>query len=227
MCSVTATIVDNFVAPECVQKIDILFESTDFLLINKPSGLLSLSGKNPLNKDSVHFRLVQDFPTASLVHRLDLGTSGIMLIALNKPANTNLAGQFQLRSVFKTYISILAGHVIEDSGQIKMPIAKDPLLFPRLKICIEHGKQAQTDYQVLERLQSPLSTRIKYEPLTGRTHQLRIHSQHIGHPILGCDLYGTQQTHKAADRLMLHAEKLQFDHPVTGKRIMAECACPF
>lgn len=223
----TNTIVDNFVAPECLQKIDILCKDTDFLLINKPSGLLSLSGKNPLNKDSVHFRLLQVFPTAGLVHRLDLGTSGIMLIALNKPANANLAKQFQLRSVFKTYVSILAGHVVDDSGQINMPIAKDPLLFPRLKTCGEHGKQAQTNYQVLERLQNPLSTRVRYEPLTGRTHQLRIHSQHIGHPILGCDLYGTQQTHKAANRLMLHAEKLQFDHPITGKRIMAECACPF
>ena len=217
----TNIIVDNFVAPECLQKIHILFKDTDFLLINKPTGLLSLSGKNPLNRDSVHFRLVQDFPTASLVHRLDLGTSGIMLIALNKSANSNLAAQFQLRSVVKTYVSVLAGHMIDNSGQINMPIAKDPLLFPRLKISIEHGKEARTDYQVLERLQKPEASRVQYQPLTGRTHQLRIHSQYVGHPILGCDLYGTQQTHKAANRLMLHAEKLQFDHPVTGKRIMA------
>ena len=223
----TNIIVDNFVAPECLQKIHILFKDTDFLLINKPTGLLSLSGKNPLNRDSVHFRLVQDFPTASLVHRLDLGTSGIMLIALNKSANANLAAQFQLRSVVKTYVSVLAGHMIDNSGQINMPIAKDPLLFPRLKISIEHGKEARTDYQVLERLQKPEASRVQYQPLTGRTHQLRIHSQYVGHPILGCDLYGTQQTHKAANRLMLHAEKLQFDHPVTGNRIMAECACPF
>ena len=220
-------IVDNFVAPECLQKIVILFQDAHFLMINKPSGLLSLSGKNALNKDSVHFRLVQDFPTAKMVHRLDLGTSGIMLIALNKQANANLSKQFELRSVVKTYVSVLAGHVIDDSGQINMPIAKDPLLFPRLKICIKHGKQAQTNYKVLERLQSPLSTRVSSHPLTGRTHQLRIHSQHIGHPILGCDLYGTQQTLQAANRLMLHAEKLQFDHPVTGQRMLGECVCPF
>jgi tRNA pseudouridine32 synthase/23S rRNA pseudouridine746 synthase len=221
------TIIDNFVAPECLQKIGILFEDTHFLMINKPSGLLSLSGKNPLNKDSVHFRLVKDFPNARLVHRLDLGTSGIMLIALNKQANANLSKQFELRSVVKTYVSVLAGHLIHDSGQINMPIAKEPLLFPRLKTCVEHGKQAQTDYQVLERIQNPLSTRVSYHPLTGRTHQLRIHSQHIGHPILGCDLYGTPQTQHAANRLMLHAEKLQFDHPVTGHRILGECVCPF
>jgi tRNA pseudouridine32 synthase/23S rRNA pseudouridine746 synthase len=220
-------IVDNFVAPKCLEKIVVLFQDAHFLMINKPSGLLSLSGKNPLNKDSVHFRLVQDFPSAKMVHRLDLGTSGIMLIALNKQANANLSKQFELRSVVKTYVSVLAGHVIDDSGQINMPIAKDPLLFPRLKTCVKHGKQAQTDYQVLERLQHPLSTRVSYHPQTGRTHQLRIHSQHIGHPILGCDLYGTQQTQHAANRLMLHAEKLQFDHPVTGQRILGECVCPF
>jgi tRNA pseudouridine32 synthase/23S rRNA pseudouridine746 synthase len=220
-------IIDNFVAPECLQEIVILFQDAHMLMINKPSGLLSLSGKNPLNKDSVHFRLVQDFPSAKMVHRLDFGTSGIMLIALNKQANVHLSKQFELRSVVKTYVSVLAGHLIDESGQINMPIAKDPLLFPRLKTCVKHGKRAQTDYQVLERLHNPLSTRVSYQPQTGRTHQLRIHSQHIGHPILGCDLYGTQQTQLAANRLMLHAEKLQFDHPVTGQRILGECVCPF
>lgn len=220
-------IIDNFVAPECLQQIDILSRDEHFLLINKPSGLLSLSGKHPLNKDSVHFRLVQDFPTAHLVHRLDLGTSGIMLIALGKLANANFTKQFQMRSVFKTYVSIVAGHVADDHGQINMPIAKDPLLFPRLKTCSVNGKQAQTDYEVLERIQRPLSSRIRYQPQTGRTHQLRIHSQHMGHPILGCDLYGTKQSYEVASRLMLHAEKLHFDHPISGERILAECSSPF
>ncbi len=220
-------IVDNFVAPKCLLQIDILYRDEHFLLISKPSGLLSLSGKNPLNKDSVHFRLVQDFPTASLVHRLDLGTSGIMLIALNKQTNASLSKQFQMRSVFKTYVSVVAGHVAENSGQINAPIAKDPLLFPRLKTCSISGKHAQTDYRVLARKQSPSSSRLRYEPQTGRTHQLRIHSQYIGHPILGCDLYGTRQSYEAANRLMLHAEKLQFDHPVTGERIFGECPSPF
>ena len=223
----TQAIVDNFVAPECLQQIDILCRDEHFLLINKPSGLLSLSGKNPLNKDSVHFRLVHDFPTASLVHRLDLGTSGIMLIALTKQANTHFTKQFQIRSVFKSYVSIVAGHVLDDHGLIDIPIAKDPLLFPRLKTCVVKGKQAQTDYEVVERIQQPLSSRIRYHPRTGRTHQLRIHSQYIGHPILGCDLYGTVKTYEAASRLMLHAEKLQFDHPITGQRILGECNSPF
>ena len=222
-----STIIDNFIAPECLQQIDILLQDEHFLLINKPSGLLSLSGKNPLNKDSVHFRLVQDFPTASLVHRLDLGTSGIMLIALNKQANANLAKQFQLRSVLKCYVSLLSGHIEDDIGQINAPIAKDAQLFPRLKICFQNGKQAQSDYQVIERLHKPLSTRVKFYPQTGRTHQLRLHSQFIGHPILGCDLYGTEHSHKAASRLMLHAQTLEFNHPVSGERILGESASPF
>ena len=220
-------IIDNFVVPKCLQEVKILLQDEHFLLINKPSGLLSLSGKNPLNKDSVHFRLVQLFPEAKMVHRLDFGTSGIMLIALSKIANANLAKQFQLRSVKKTYLSILAGHVNDESGHIDAPISKDPLLFPRLKICFQEGKSAQTNYQVLEYVQAPLSTRVRFYPITGRTHQLRIHSEYIGHPILACDLYGSDKSYRAASRLMLHAETLEFDHPVTGERIVGKCDCPF
>lgn len=221
------TIIDDFVAPACLQEIKVLIEDEHFLLINKPSGLLSLSGKNPLNKDSVHFRLVQEYPSASLVHRLDLGTSGIMLIALSKQANTNLAKQFQFRTVTKTYLSILDGHLDEDSGQINAAIAKDPQLFPRLKVCESAGKQARTDYQVIERLSKPNSSRVRFHPQTGRTHQLRIHSQYLGHPILGCDLYGTESSLKASCRLMLHAETLEFEHPITGERVYGKCDSPF
>lgn len=223
----TQKISDHFIVPECFEKIDILFQDEHFLLINKPSGLLSLSGVNPRNKDSVHYRLVQDFPTAKMVHRLDFGTSGIMLIALHKQSNANLAKQFQLRCVVKTYVSLVAGHIIDESGQIDAPIAKDPQLFPRLKVCYQEGKHAQTLYKVIERVQDPISTRVMYYPQTGRTHQLRIHSQFMGYPILGCDLYGTPQSYQAANRLMLHAEKLEFDHPESGDRVVGECACPF
>jgi len=220
-------IIDTFVAPVCLQQIEILVQDEHFLLIEKPSGLLSLSGKNPLNRDSVHFRLIQDFPTARLVHRLDFGTSGIMLVALNAPATAKLAKQFELQSVSKTYVSLVDGYVVNDSGQINAPIAKDSSLFPRVKICHQLGKPAQTNYQVIERLQNSKSTHLRYFPKTGRTHQLRIHSQHIGHPILGCDLYGSKTSHHATSRLMLHAEKIGFDHPVSGKRIVTESVCRF
>lgn len=221
------TKVDDFIAPPCNAKLEILFQDENLLLINKPSGLLSLSGKNPLNQDSVHWRLVQEFPTATLVHRLDFGTSGIMLVALNKTMNGLLGKQFQAGSVAKTYCAVLQGHVPLDEGMIDVPIAKDPPNFPRQKICATSGKPAQTHYQVVERSSSPASTRVLFTPGTGRTHQLRIHSRALGHPILGCDLYGTAESQAAAPRLLLHATHLNFDHPLTGERLRGFCACPF
>jgi tRNA pseudouridine32 synthase/23S rRNA pseudouridine746 synthase len=220
-------IIDNFVAPICLEQIEILFEDEYLLAINKPSGLLSLSGKNPLNKDSVHHRLAQQYSEIRLTHRLDLGTSGIMLLAKNKVANANLTKQFQARSVIKRYLSVLAGEVLDNEGLIDLPIAKDALLFPRLKICHQAGKSAQSHYQVIERLGEPARTRVIFTPLTGRTHQLRIHSQAIGHPILGCDLYGTDTTQEMAPRLLLHALDISFNHPQLQSRMTLSSPCPF
>lgn len=219
--------IDNFVAPICHQHIDLIFQDEHILLINKPSGLLSLSGKNPLNKDSVHYRLRQQFPTATMVHRLDFGTSGIMVLALSKPVNAHLSKQFQDRTVAKTYISVLSGHLELDQGCIDAPIAKDKPNFPRAKVCYESGKPAQSPYQVLARLDKPLCTRVMFSPKTGRTHQLRLHSREIGHPILGCDLYGTEQTQSMANRLLLHAATITFEHPISGEKITGQCPCPF
>ncbi len=219
--------VDTFVAPPCLEDIDMLFEDDSLLLISKPGNLLSLSGKNPLNKDSVHHRLVKDFPTATLAHRLDFGTSGIMVIALNKQVNGHLTKQFQQRTVVKTYKAVLQGHLKEDHGVINFPIAKDNSIFPRLKICLTSGKTAHTHYHVQERLDSPPRSVVCFKPKTGRTHQLRIHSQAIGHPILGCDLYGDAHSQALANRLMLHAESLDFIHPVLDTDIHAVSPCPF
>ncbi|MFA3790062.1 RluA family pseudouridine synthase [Aliiglaciecola sp. SL4] len=221
------SIVDNFVAPKCLDDISVLYQDESILLINKPSGLLSLSGKNPKNYDSVHFRLVKQFSSATMVHRLDIGTSGIMVIALNKQVNRHLAKQFEQRTVQKSYVSLLHGHLEQDEGQISQPIAKDPNLFPKVKICSVEGKAAVTQYTVLKRLTTPHATRVRYQPQTGRTHQLRIHSQFIQHPILGCDLYGTGDSFAGADRLMLHAESIVFEHPVTGKKVHGVCPPPF
>ena len=221
------TVIDTFVAPPCHQSIETLYQDEHILLINKPSGLLSLSGKNPQNLDSVHYRLAQIYPHISLIHRLDLGTSGLMLLALDKTTNALLSQQFQSRTVIKRYQSIVAGHVKKDSGIIEAPISKDKTLFPRLKVCFDTGQKALSHYQVLERLSKPDRTRLLFTPATGRTHQLRIHSQFINHPMLGCDLYGTEDTQAMAPRLLLHACELQFDHPVTGQRMTISCPCPF
>ncbi|MBA5761528.1 RluA family pseudouridine synthase [Vibrio sp. 404] len=230
-------IVDNFVAPECQDRVEILYQDDDILLINKPSGLLSLSGKNQLNWDSVHYRLVNGqsatqtekatpaFVDAKLPHRLDFGTSGIMVVGLNSAASKSLNKQFQDRTVQKRYLAMLAGWVEADSGQISAPIAKDKTLFPRVKICHCTGKSAISDYQVVRRLDNPARTLIQYTPITGRTHQLRIHSLEFGHPILGCDLYNNQElstgpeADNTAQRLMLHASDIYFTHPTTGEPV--------
>jgi tRNA pseudouridine32 synthase/23S rRNA pseudouridine746 synthase len=222
-----ADIVDDFVAPACHEQISIVYEDDSILAISKPSGLLSLSGKNPLNKDSVHHRLAALYPEIRLTHRLDLGTSGIMLLAKNKTVNANLTQQFQARTVVKRYVSVLAGKVQSDQGEIDLPIAKDSLLFPRLKICQKSGKPALTYYQVIERHSHPDSTRVIFTPLTGRTHQLRIHSQAIGHAILGCDLYADSNSHSMAPRLLLHALDISFKHPESGKDMTLVSPCPF
>lgn len=218
---------DPFIVPVCEEQIDILYQDDYFLIVNKPTKLLTLSGKHPLNKDSVHFRLVRDFPTATMVHRIDFGTSGILVVALNKEVNAHIGKQFQERTTDKTYTAILAGHLADEQGSINYPIAKDKLNFPLQKICHETGKPALSHYQTVERIQEPLSTKVTFKPVSGRTHQLRIHSQAIGHPILGCDLYGTDEAFHMADRLMLHATSIEFDHPVSGIRFRQYCPSPF
>ncbi|MCK6786081.1 RluA family pseudouridine synthase [Enterobacter roggenkampii] len=227
-----SAIIDSFIAPPCHDDIEILWQDEHLLLINKPSGLLSLSGKNPQNLDSVHYRLVQAFPGCTLVHRLDFGTSGLMVVARNKAINAALCQQFSQRSVEKGYSALLCGHLEYDEGVIDAPIAKDPALFPLMSICAISGKPARSRYRVVERFYQgadlPL-TRVMLTPETGRTHQLRIHCQQLGHPILGCDLYGGLEAPGAEDapRLMLHASELNFIHPVSGEPVNARHAAPF
>ena len=218
---------DPFIVPVCDEQLGIVYQDEHLLLVNKPSKLLSLSGKHPLNKDSLHWRLVKQFPTATLLHRLDFGTSGLLIIALNKQVNGHITQQFQARSVFKTYVALLHGHVPDDIGHVDMPIAKNRDQFPLQKICYETGKSAVTHYEVVERLQKPYASRVIFKPESGRTHQLRIHSREMGYPILGCDLYASDEAYLLAERLMLHAERIEFDHPVSGERMKGYCPCPF
>lgn len=228
-----STITDTFIAPPCHDQIEVLYEDDHLVVINKPAGLLSLSGKNPLNLDSVHHRLVKLFPGCTLVHRLDFGTSGLLVVARNKAINAALCQQFSERRVSKVYTALLCGHLESNEGVIDAAIAKDPALFPLMSICAITGKPARSRYRVIERFYQeetrlPL-TRVALTPETGRTHQLRIHCQQLGHPILGCDLYGglllsgTEKT----PRLMLHASELQFVHPVSGEAMHIHHASPF
>ncbi|HAW94083.1 MULTISPECIES: RluA family pseudouridine synthase [unclassified Arsukibacterium] len=237
-------IIDTFIAPACHETLDVLYQDEAILLINKPSGLLSLSGKNPLNLDSVHFRLANgrlvngrlvngqpavspSFPHARLPHRLDFGTSGIMVVALTPDATVKLNKQFQDGTVQKHYTAMLEGWVSADEGVINAPIAKDNSQFPRVKICQRTGKTATSKFKVLQRLTEPRRSLVQFTPLSGRTHQLRIHSLSIGHPILGCDLYHSDSSQQLANRLLLHASDIYFEHPVTGAPHHGHCTSPF
>lgn len=199
-----------------VKELEILYQDEDIAVINKPEEFLSVPGIEI--KDSVYIRIQQQFPHATgpiIVHRLDMSTSGILVLALNKESHKHLQQQFIKRKVAKRYIALLDGIVEHPSGYLDLPLRVDLDDRPRQMVCYEHGKTAQTKYEVIERKAN--KTLIYFYPITGRTHQLRMHASHIlglNAPIIGDDLYG-----KKANRLHLHAETLEFTHPKT-KEVM-------
>ena len=160
-----------------------------------------------------------------IVHRLDLDTSGIMVIPLDKPTHAHISRQFQQRRVEKTYHAVVYGVVEADAGEVELPIRCDWENRPLQMIDHERGKYALTRYEVLERFED--RTRLLLKPVTGRSHQLRIHMRELGHPILGCDMYAHEAALGMADRLMLHATTLAFEHPATGDWFSGECAPDF
>lgn len=208
----------------CNTELKIIWEDEWLVAVNKPAGMLSVPGK--MDVDSVYQRLVTRYPDATgpmIVHRLDMATSGLLLIAKTKAVHQNLQAQFKNRTVKKRYIALLDGSIPFDEGTIDLPLCPDPQDRPRQIVNEEYGKPAITNYHVLER--SLKHTRIAFYPLTGRTHQLRVHAAHpqgLNTPIIGDELYG-----KKADRLYLHAESLKFKHPVTGQTIHLEKKAEF
>lgn len=204
--------------------LETVFEDEHLLLINKPSEFLSVPGKNI--QDSVYERLKLQYPQATgplLVHRLDMSTSGLLLVAKTKEVHKDLQRQFIKRFIKKTYIALLEGLVMEDEGFIDLPLRVDLDDRPHQLVCYEHGKPAQTKWKVLER--SAKRTKIRFFPITGRTHQLRVHAAHplgLNAPIVGDDLYGTK-----ANRLHLHAESIEFRHPVTQEIMLISLASDF
>ncbi|MEE4145162.1 MAG: pseudouridine synthase [Halieaceae bacterium] len=214
-----------YLVPHSQEEIRILHEDDDLLLVRKPDLLLSIPGRHPLNKDCLVTRLQRTYPSASIVHRLDLDTSGIMVIPLNKPAHAHISRQFQQRQVEKSYHAVVCGLVREDRGEIDLPIACDWDNRPRQMICHERGRPALTRFEVLAR--DTDRTRVLLQPVTGRSHQLRIHMRELGHPILGCDMYAHPEALAMAPRLMLHATTLAFEHPRTGEWLIGQCPPDF
>lgn len=204
--------------------ISVIHRDADILVLDKPSGLLSVPGRNPALSDSLATRVQKEFPQALMIHRLDKDTSGVVLMSLNRKAHAKIAAQFEARTTEKSYIAEVWGRVGDDEGLIDLPLAIDPDHKPRHHVDHVNGKPAQTRWQVLGYGEN--STRLRLSPLTGRTHQLRVHMKALGHVILGDEFYADGAALIAADRLLLHAEELSFRHP-DGSDVKFTVPCPF
>lgn len=214
-----------YLVPHSQSPIRLIYEDTDLLLIDKPHHLLSVPGRHPLNHDSLIRRLQPRYPDVQAVHRLDLDTSGLMVVPKRRESLSELARQFQRRQIEKEYTAIVWGEVAEDRGSIELPIATDWPNRPKQIICEERGKHALTHFEVLIRGNN--RSLIKLKPVTGRSHQLRIHMQSLGHPIIGCDMYAHPEALEASDRLLLHATRLKLCAPSTGNWLSAFSPIPF
>jgi tRNA pseudouridine32 synthase/23S rRNA pseudouridine746 synthase len=212
-------------APPTDPWLTVLHADARMLVLDKPSGLLTVPGKDPALADCLEARAREKWPTATLVHRLDKDTSGIVLMALDKKALGDLGQQFEKRRTSKRYIARVWGRMAEDSGRVDMPLATDWENKPRQRVDWENGRASKTEWLVLER--EDQATRVQLNPLTGRTHQLRVHMLAIGHPMLGDQFYATGAALAAADRLQLHAEQLTFFHPDDGREMTFTSPTPF
>lgn len=201
--------------------LDILYQDDDIVVLNKPSGLLSVPGRKKEHFDSLMSRVQAVWPKSCVVHRLDMMTSGVIVMSMHLEATRHLNRQFAERTPTKYYIAIVEGHLANDTGEIDFPLIVDYPNRPKQKVCYETGKKSLTKYQVLERFsyKGHKVTRVKLTPITGRSHQLRVHMQQSGHPILGDRLYAPEPIIALTDRLQLHAEQLSIDHPVNGQRL--------
>ncbi|MEM8703859.1 MAG: RluA family pseudouridine synthase [Pseudomonadota bacterium] len=203
----------------------VIHADQDLLVIDKPSGLLSVPGKAPEHGDCVESRSQAAYAGSRIVHRLDMDTSGVMVLAMNRAAHRHLGLQFERRKTHKTYIAEVWGHLEGDTGEVDLPLICDWPNRPKQMVCHENGKTALTRWEVIER--SKLTTRVRLLPHTGRSHQLRVHMLALGHPILGDRFYAQGDALAASDRLALHAESLELHHPTGGERIAFRSPCPF
>ena len=202
----------------------LLHEDAEVLLVDKPSGLLSVPGKGEHLADCLLARVQAAFPQALLVHRLDRDTSGVMIFALTPHAQRHLGLQFEKRMTRKAYVARVWGVPTETSGLIDLPLIVDWPNRPLQKVCHETGRPAQTEWKLLR--EDGQTSRIRLIPRTGRSHQLRVHMRELGHPILGDPFYATGPA-RDFPRLMLHSEELRFKHPDGGRSMKIRAKAPF
>ena len=221
---------------EALSSIELLYVDASLLVLNKPAGLLAVPGRGEDKQDCLSRRVQQLYPDALIVHRLDMATSGLMLMARGLEAQRALSKLFEARAVLKRYMAVvdgdmtLVGHTGEDADGwqlIDLPIALDWPNRPLRIIESGSGKPSQTRWRIVSFDAASNSTRVELEPITGRSHQLRVHLKALGHPILGDALYAPVAAQANAPRLLLHACVLQFDHPVRSELLRMESAAPF
>lgn len=212
----------NFLTEHLIHRDD------DFMVIHKPAGLLTVPGKTEDLQDCLINRLVKLEPKTLLIHRLDRDTSGILAFGLSKWGQKTISRQFQERQTDKTYQAVVAG-TLEGEGSIEVPVVYDPSRPPLHIADPAHNKPAITHWQAIEHfnIQGQPVTRVKLTPITGRSHQLRVHMQYLGHPIIGDTLYATSEQQQLSSRLCLHAERLSFYHPQTEQLVEFYCPAPF
>ncbi|WP_462179427.1 bifunctional tRNA pseudouridine(32) synthase/23S rRNA pseudouridine(746) synthase RluA [Pseudoalteromonas gelatinilytica] len=211
--------------PPMTPYLSIVYQDDDLLIVNKPSGLLTVPGKDPKHADCLIARVNRVFPTAKIVHRLDMATSGIICLAMHKEAHRNLSIQFQDRKTAKRYIARVFGKLEQQTGSVDLPLICDWPNRPKQMVDHDNGKPSLTHFKVLEREQN--ATRVELTPITGRSHQLRVHMLSLGHPILGDKLYAHPEAFAMAPRLQLHAEMLTLAHPASGETLIFEAAPEF
>lgn len=228
---------DFIYEPPLTPYLDIIYQDKDVVVLNKSSGLLSVPGRLPEHQDCLQNRVQRVLPTATVVHRLDMATSGIIIMALNKPAHVAISRQFEQRKTQKSYIARVYGQVKEQEGSINLPLICDWPNRPKQKVDHDNGKPSLTHYKVLSYSDNQAfetsqendtkSTLVELTPVTGRSHQLRVHMLALGHPILGDRLYAHKEALDASPRLQLHAQYLSLAHPVTDEILNFNAPCPF
>lgn len=205
--------------------VDIIYSDSSFVIANKPWDLLSVPGRGEDKQDCLWRRVQAEFPTARVVHRLDYATSGLMVLALTLEAQRDISRSFQERKTDKLYQAIISGKPSEKQGSVDLPLICDWENRPLQIVDHEHGKNALTHWKVTG--EDIRGTRVELIPVTGRSHQLRVHMQAMGHPIIGDRFYADEDSKALSDRLLLHAERLSFPHPETGEVADFTVPCPF
>ena len=216
----------DFIYAPPTDPLRIVYEDNDLLVIDKPAGLLSVPGRLPEHQDSAYLRILDIYPAAKVTHRLDMATSGLLMFAKHRDAEVAVSKLFQARSVKKYYVALVEGQIITESS-IEVPLNSDWPNRPKQKVDFEAGKAAKTLYFPMQYDAQTDISRILLEPITGRTHQLRVHLAHIGHAIVRDKLYHPEPFKSPLDRMALHASYLAFVHPITANLLVLQCEVPF